>query len=66
MLPPLTISYSSIADHHLRDCVRAHTWGRGVCLREFKKKRETETGGTSASIFNLHGCELVLFSFDVG
>ena len=41
MLPPLTISYSSIADHLLRDCVCAHTWGRG-CVCERVKEKEGE------------------------
>ena len=39
MLSPLTILYSSIADHHLLDCVRA---GVGVGVRERERERERD------------------------
>ena len=52
----------SIADHHLRDCVRVYT---RVGVRA-KGERERQAGhGKTAILFNLHGCELVLFSFIV-
>ena len=53
--PPLTITYSSIADHHLRGCVRVYTWGRGVCNRE--------TGGTweSTSLYLMWTCAFQLW-----